>query len=471
MLCYTFSFTQSIDLEEVIPGPPFADARNGFLAMADVDNDGDPDIILSGKDSPLLLKTTLYRNDGTGNFSEITGTSFIGVQFGDASFADVDGDGDQDVLIIGSNLQPIQVANLYLNDGTGSFTLDPNTPFQPMSEGDLAFEDVDNDGDLDLLMSGYKDSGNASEFTALYLNNGQGQFTEAQGTSFEQLKFGSVAFIDMENDGDKDLIIAGSDGQDVLVTLMYANNGMGIFSLVPNTQFAGISSGDIAVGDSDGDGNEDVMICGLGAAGNLSILYTNDGTGVFSMVLGTPFPTTFLGTADFADFDRDGDNDILVTGSIQGASFTSNIYENQGSNLFVAVDSLEDVYLSKTSIADIDGDNDLDVVIVGIGSPSIGSAFKTRTYINQTLVGLSVEERDLQVSIFPNPSNGTFRVQGEQLSNVSLEVFNLKGELIYANAYQEANRDIQLIQSAGMYLVVIKSDQKIATRKLVLKAN
>lgn len=375
---------QAINLEEYTSGPPLYDSHNGSVALGDIDNDGDPDLIVNGKDNNSI-KSTLYRNDGNGNFTEITGTSFAAVEFGSTGFADVDNDGDQDLLMTGRNNQAQSFADLYINDGTGNFNLDTTTPFEPVQEGDFAFSDVDNDGDQDLLMTGYKvdptaPPGNLIGHTALYINNA-GSFLEAMGTSFEQVKGSSIAFIDIDNDMDNDVIIAGENDNNMNVTKLYSNDGSGNFSLIANTSFNGFVLGDIAVADSDNDGDQDLLISGLGTNGNLSELYINDGTGVFSLVLGTPFPTTFLSTSDFADFDNDGDFDILVTGSVQGATFTSNIYENQGANNFVLVDSLIDAYFTATAIDDIDGDNDLDVVMVGIDNQD---PFKTRIYLNSS---------------------------------------------------------------------------------------
>ena len=219
--------SQTIDLEEAIPGPTLQDARNGNVAFGDIDKDGDPDLIVTGK-NPTVLECTLYQNDGTGNFTAISGTPFPGLQFGAIGFADVDNDGDPDLLMTGNDNQSNRFANLYLNDGVGNFTLDTSTPFDPNTEGDFAFDDVDNDGDLDLLMTGF--GVNSLGFVKLYLNNGSGGFTVATGTPFEDVWNSSVAFIDIDNDSDKDLIIAGVNNSSTKVTKLYANDGAGNYS-------------------------------------------------------------------------------------------------------------------------------------------------------------------------------------------------------------------------------------------------
>ena len=172
------SIAQNIDLQEDTTASNIYDSRQGSCALGDIDNDGDLDLIITGPDASLANdKTTLYSNDGQGNFTEIIGTGLsIWSEFSDIAFADVDGDGDQDLLITGRDGSPNFYANFYLNNGSGNFTLDPSVPFEPSIEGDLEFEDVDNDGDPDLFMCGYTEdiSGSTFLFSKLYLNSGSG---------------------------------------------------------------------------------------------------------------------------------------------------------------------------------------------------------------------------------------------------------------------------------------------------------
>ncbi|MGB1204574.1 MAG: FG-GAP repeat domain-containing protein [Chitinophagales bacterium] len=377
LCCFTCiaAMAQNINLEEAASSSSLNESRNSSLSLGDIDNDGDLDLIISGRQSSVI--TTMYVNDGNANFTEVLNTPFVDVQFGSTGFADIDNDGDLDVLITGTDFTPNRHAKLYLNDGIGNFTLKQNTLFQPQSEGEFVFEDVDNDGDLDLLMTGYIDVGsNIGGHTTLYLNDGSGDFSVANA-SFEALRGSSIAFFDMDNDGDKDVIVAGEDDNGAYTTNLYASDGNGNFSLVAGTPFTGFLAGDIAVSDTDNDGDIDVHICGQSSSGNMSELYLNDGTGNFSFFPNTPFPITSLGTSDFADFDYDGDMDILVTGSIQGAEFAGAIYENQGNNNFVLADELWSVYLSSVDIGDVDGDSDIDAVIVGISN-----GFQPRIYLN-----------------------------------------------------------------------------------------
>lgn len=465
------SMAQTIDLQEETTANNLYNSRQGSCAMADIDNDGDLDLLITGADAGLgNRKTTLYSNDGLGNFTEIAGTTLSNwSELGNIAFADVDGDGDQDLLITGRDGSPNYYANLYLNDGNGSFTLDPNAPFEPSIEGDFEFEDVDNDGDLDLFMTGYNNQGLV--FSKLYKNNGTGSFSEVSSAPFEAAGSSSVAFFDMDGDNDKDLIVSGSNNSNGKKTNLYENDGIGNFSLVSNTPFENVNSSGVAVADSDGDGDVDILLNGqTDSFVNICHLYINDGTGMFNLSTGTPFLGTFLGTADFADFDNDSDMDILITGAAGGAEFAANIYENQGMNQFSLVDSLVDVYLSTTAIGDIDGDNDLDAIIVGISNEL--DFVKPRVYKNMlttTSIEMALDEGSKNTLLYPNPSTGIINIETGNTFGSSIKIYNTIGELVFSDDDLNTPKPIQLNQLPGLYIVVIKTNNSTSTSKLILK--
>jgi len=414
--------------------------------------------------------TTLYSNDGLGNFTEITETGLLNwSEFGNIAFADVDGDGDQDLLITGRDAGTNYYANFYLNDGSGNFMLDPTAPFEPSISGDFEFEDVDNDGDLDLFMTGYDNQD--IKFSKLYTNNGTGTFTVVNGGTFEAVGNSSVAFFDMDNDSDKDLIVAGLNNNDIRKTNLYENDGFGNYSLVSNTPFENVYFPGIAVADSDGDGDIDILINGASdSLGKICHLYINDGIGSFSLLTGTPFIKSWFGTADFADFDNDNDMDILLTGDVSGIEFGAHLYENQGMNNFNLVDSLKKVYHSSTALGDIDGDNDLDAVIVGIGwAPSYLTPRVYKNMLTTTSIERATEEGQHNILLYPNPSTGIINIQTENTFGTSIKIYNTIGEMVFSEYNLNPNSSIQLNQPQGMYMVVVKTDNSTSTSKLILK--
>ncbi len=230
---------------------PFATTLgyDGYVAnAADVDNDGDLDVFYGAR---------LFRNDGSMNFSDITneaGLSNIGF-ICRALFGDIDNDGDMDIVV---NRQNLATTLLFRNDGTGHFENISNNSslgYFPTGLG-ASFGDVDNDGDLDLYTgAGYSDP------NYLYLNDGSGYFedvTAASGTSCNNYTRGTE-FFDVDNDGDLDLVVANENRSSQL----FINDGTGHFEDV--TDACGINDGlakatPAVVGDYDGDGDLDIYI-------------------------------------------------------------------------------------------------------------------------------------------------------------------------------------------------------------------
>ncbi|MDB4402085.1 T9SS type A sorting domain-containing protein [Algibacter sp.] len=466
------SIAQSIDFQEDTTVNNLYDSRQGSCAMADIDNDGDLDLIITGADAQLTnRKTTLYSNDGLGNFTEIIGTGLSNwSEGGKIAFADVDGDTDQDLLITGRDGSANYYVHFYLNDGSGNFTPDTTQPFEPSIGGNLEFADIDNDGDLDLFMTG-RDNNNLI-FSKLYQNDGTGGFSEMTSTPFLSEGGSASAFFDMDNDNDLDLILAGKNNSNQKKTTLYENDGAGNFSLVSNTPFENVDFAAIAIDDSDNDSDLDVLINGENDSGvPICQLYLNDGTGAFNLLVGTPFIQTALGTVDFADFDNDNDMDVLVTGSVGGQTFAAHIYENQGMNNFSLVDTLETLYLSSTALGDIDNDNDLDAIIIGIAQLS-ADIYKPRVYENM-LTTLSTENTTENyrenILLYPNPSSGILNIRTNHTFTPSIKIYNLIGELVFSEDNLSPNSQITLNQPPGIYMIVIKTNRSTSTSKLIIK--
>ncbi len=483
-----FAHAQTINVSLTVPATPFQDADVGAMAFADIDNDGDQDLMITGKGGPIA--TTLYINDGLGNFTAASGTPFVNVYGGTVGFADVNNDNFIDLLITGVTGSPTPTATLYINNGNGTFSI-ATTPFTPSREGDFEFGDIDNDNDVDLILTGL--AANNLGFTKLYLNNGNGIFSEVVSTPFEQVKWSSVAFIDIENDGDKDVVLAGRNSSNTKSTTLYVNNGNGIFTLNTASSFPGFDSGDIAIADSDNDGDMDILITGGSTSGYITKLYANNGTGTFSEVPGTPFIGTITGATEFADFDNDGDKDILLlgAGNFNGLSALAHIYQNQGSNTFVLSNELIPTYLASLAIADINGDNDLDFIIGGthFSLPTRNPKLYKNNF--NFPVGISGNNQNLPENFslsqnYPNPFNPATKISYfiPLLKGVNAE--SGRGVLTKLTIYDLAGREVTTLVNeylkpgsydviwnasyypSGVYFYTLTAGENRQTRKMIL---
>ena len=459
------------------PLPSDFDGVAGTIAFSDVDGDNDFDLLITGDNNSFNGIAKLYINDGQGNFSEVAGTPFEGVGANNSiAFADVDGDNDPDVLITGRNNSFQKIAKLYINDGLGNFTEMLETPFDGVEESSIAFADIDGDNDPDVLITGRTNSlGNTAK---LYTNDGQGNFSEVTETSILGVRNSSIAFSDVDGDNDPDLLITGENM--VQITKLYINDGLGNFSEMPGTSFISVSLGSIAFSDIDGDNDPDVLITGTTNADDyISKLYTNDGQGNFSEVAGTPFDGVVISSIAFSDVDRDNDFDVLITGSTNGT--TNNIaklYTNDGQGNFSEMmgTPFEEVWFSSIAFSDVDGDNDPDVLITG--SINTGE-YISKLYLNDLMVSstdVEIPELNTEIITYPNPTAANeLKVDFNATENsfVTLKIYNLNGQLLSQQEVfivvgsQTLSIDISDL-SAGSYFVQMDNGKGIEVARFIV---
>ncbi len=381
-----------------------------------MEGDGDQDLFITGTSSLSLPYNEpigeLYINDGSGYFTLSQKSLFEGVGFSSVAFADVDGDSDQDLLVTGSkkfdSTNPYETpkgtpsTKLYLNQGNGIYEALLETPFEDVMNGSVAFADVDGDEDQDVLITG----SSASIPTAkLYINNGQGIFSEVEDTPFLGTFRGAVAFSDIEKDGDPDLLISGYTTISPLssTTNLYVNDGKGNFELNPNTPFEGIHAGTLTFSDLDGDEDEDLLITGENNEGfTIAKLYANDGQGFFTEVVDTNLRGTFLSSVSVKDVDQDSDMDILVSGSMTGG-YATVLYMNNGDWEFTPLENtmFPGAIYGSVAIEDVDGDNKQDIFVSGykgVGGNSVASLF-----INQGIPYRKTNPSNDNFYVYPNP--------------------------------------------------------------------
>ena len=163
-----------------------------YLAAADLDSDGDQDLILG-----IAVTSKVYKNSGTGAFTSL-GTFGFAANGSFPVLGDLDSDGDIDVLIARSTDGKVRP---YLNDGAGAFS--NGTEFGGVEDTrHVALGDVDNDGDFDAIIAGY-DSAGTNAGNEVWLNNGSATFTQ-DGTPTEESDCTNGVAIG-EFDGDESL--------------------------------------------------------------------------------------------------------------------------------------------------------------------------------------------------------------------------------------------------------------------------
>jgi hypothetical protein len=349
--------------------PTLLAAGGSFVnAFADYDGDGDPDLFVGFNGTPGAANR-LYRNDN-GTLTDVASEAGLAETRPTraAAWADVDADGDPD-LLVGFTPGAGSVLRLYRNDrgrfvdttAAAGLSLDAGAVRQP------SWVDVDADGDLDLFVA-FRDRPNA------LFRNDDGRFDDvaaALGLADPRKSVGAVWF-DADGDADLDLYVANMDGD----ANGFYRNQRGTFTDV--AEAAGLAWGHRAprdpangtvrpcAADVDGDGRLDVLTANYGTNG----LFLNRGTAPFADVSdawGVAIDSRY-DTCAVADVDHDGRLDVYVNGTVTGgASHRDYLLRNTGARFEdVTPDNLRALQADHGAAwADVDGDGDEDLALTG----------------------------------------------------------------------------------------------------------
>jgi predicted nucleotidyltransferase len=349
---HTTQFTEQVSLYGVF---------NGSVAWGDYDNDGDLDILLTGLGDKAVSK--IYRNNyPEDTFTEQQQLPVLPAVFGSSvAWGDCDNDGDLDILLTGSS-QALVYQNNY-PDSTFT-TLRPISQLRGVFNGSVAWGDYDNDGDLDILLAEWSD-------TKIYRNNYPvTTFTEQTSIDLPGIDDCSVAWGDCDNDGDLDILLSGKSGSGN-ITRIYRNDQNNTF--VPlQTTLPGVSRGSVAWGDYDNDGYLDILLTGSTGSTNISKVYRNNHNNTFTKqdsLIGVSSSSAVWG-----DYDNDGYLDILLTGNT-GGGMISRVYRNNHNSTFTELPlislTLQGVEESSAIWGDYDNDGDLDILLTGVNASGL----------------------------------------------------------------------------------------------------
>ena len=435
------------------------------LTVGDLDNDGDLDLVL-----PVVPDNTsagflaVQLNDGQGQFR--AGTSIAHGAFVMPTrvvLADIDGDGDLDALAGYSSSS----WSICLNNGNATFAA--ARQLYNLEGSQLAVGDVDADGDLDLVTASYQASGVLS----VALNDGAGSF-RVQPVQLPSPTASAVELGDVDNDGDLDALTAnGANGP-----RLYRNDGTGTFAEGLMLHAAGTVRG-AAFGDADADGDLDVVVGyeeapATGARSSWLTLLRNDGAGGFAgagprMALGRQLVRLRLG-----DLDHDGDLDAVA---VDGDNDNVAVRLNDGQGLFSgtqqAAVSDNPGYLA---LGDLDGDGDLDVLTLqsATGGPRLD------ILLNESL-GLSTasSQAAAALTLYPNPAHGQFTLRlapalwQAAAAASPLRLYNALGQLVLAQALRLTAAGMATIGVAhlppGIYALRLQVGAELLTRPLVIE--
>lgn len=463
------------------------------------------DTLLNTIDATVFYRIKLLLNDGTQtSFSLIKEANGVVKQKSflppmvNARYAwgDIDTDGDLDLAVMGET--PGVFLQIYKNT-KGVFTdLLDRSVFPQLFKGILKFADVDNDKDIDLIVTGQKTIAVNNLGTFLFRNDGNGNFASEVLVDVISTREGDMSFADHDNDGDLDMAICGIDEAGNYRLLIYNNDGKGAFSLekrlfsvFPTSSFNIASN--IKWVDFDNDGDQDLFYVGsqsLHASGVvINTLYTGNQTNAYfgSNIRYYEQLRASNASLDIADMNNDGWVDIVLSGTFSnnfgfnndiGGKSSLIVFGNAGGfDLFSSykIDNIE----GKLKVADIDNDGDLDVVISGVDRQANP---KTNFYYNDGS-GRKFDKRNFQV--IPNLDLSSFSIADYDNDNdvdlvLSGQKSTAQGGQVVSEVYSfepDIRKSIPLkpsmptIQNFGDGRIIVSLDSSNQNSAIVSKKN
>ena len=378
-------------------------------AMGDINGDGALDIVVVSDTSSTTLMQIWMQTGATPAFTSVTaplntqGSTYY--EF--LAFGDADGDGDADLVITtsgGGGPGFSGGSELYINDGSGEFTIHPNSPVNVRIEEisgarAIAWGDIDGDADSDLVISYYERTSVTGDpivdvfYLKVWINSGANAiFVDGTATALPgsigvtSEKVFQIALGDTDGDGDLDLIAD---------RYLFINNGGGVFS-APSTHTSTTCSASpkncpLQLADVDGDGALEIYYGSSGESDFRAFGDTN-GDGRLDMIVGNsyyvssgttlPQDTDPCGTSMdcfsivrltyIFDLDGDGLLDVLAFHGSYDAQRV--VYLNKGGaqigkfSQHLTYGAMTTLAISQpaTAFADVDNDGDMDFITIGM---------------------------------------------------------------------------------------------------------
>ena len=387
-------------------------------------------------------------------YDNVTSNVIQNVSNSSVEFGDLNNDNLQDLVLIGrtSNATQSVITKIYLGTSTAGSALLEEVPVSlpNVADGDVSLFDFNNDGLLDIFLTGIQDS-NKGPLSKLFKNN----FNQGTGLSFEevpapfvQVSLSSSAWGDVDNDGLQDLLLSGIGADSNAYTQLYKNNYTNTsvsFELFQIVSLPNIYNGSVSFADFNKDGLLDIALSGTqqnGAA--ITDVFKNEGAIANAISGGISIAFTSInimygdviiipdndGYVAWGDYNVDSNLDLLVVGQ-SGVRVYYNNNDNAAGDPFISYPPLQGVKKGSGKWGDFNNDNLLDFIYCG-DAGSILSSPITKIYtfnsansqfipLNDTVIG--VTNGDVGIADINNDNLLDFILVGQKNAGNASELY------------------------------------------------
>ncbi|MDP2687429.1 MAG: T9SS type A sorting domain-containing protein [Aequorivita sp.] len=414
-----------------------------IICAADLDGDGNVDVLSANKFGNNL---TWYKNmDGNGDFGPQNIIAFLTDTI-HVHTSDIDGDGDMDVLAVSYfNGLVVWYENL---DGAGNFSSQKIISTSMDGAYIVIAADIDGDGDMDVV-SGSDNTG-ISWFENI---DGNGSFGPLRVINAAAPIARAIHIADIDGDGDLD-IVGSNSGPSVTLSWYENLDGLGNFSAPQLIDTSNFAIGPIYAIDVDGDNDMDVVAIAAVSGADKVVWYENDGMGNFGAeIIIADYPIDVWSIYS-ADLDNDGDNDILTTsgGAFDGEVVWIENIDGLGAFGSKNIISTEVQFARSVIAADIDNDGDLDVI------SSSQNDDKIAWYENFTILGVE-ENEITTIKVYPNPvSNFLFIHKQAHTLITNSSIYDTFGRILLTKEGEVSQIDFTHY-STGVYYLKLETNQ------------
>jgi hypothetical protein len=414
----------------------------------DINNDNLADVIGAGEDELFL-----YINLGAHNYTRVVLDEASNGQFMASHATDLDGDGLVDIIACANTSGRV---SWYQNLGDSNFS-DAQIIDDGSRSGDVFTADLDNDGDQDVIANVFKTSG--GDAVRIYINDGNGQFSNGTVVISDLSFVRSVLPYDIDSDGDMDIFATDAVGDRVMFAENLGDANFGA-EVVAAEDVNGARS--LSIADYDKDGVFEIAVAENQTASSvLGFSYNQDGTFTDTERISFGIQNSQITSVFFYDFDNDGYEEMFVSDfNTDNIGYLRNSGGELLSDEVILYDEAENA--SNVYVEDLDNDGDGDVLY------SLGDGREIGYFINHLQSSSVENIISNSIKIYPNPTGNYVTIESKSDVEINaVSIYSMLGNRVM-NRQQITGDILDLTElQPGTYIIQLHTDKGIISEKIL----